>query len=457
MVKKGNSSKERLKAGFDSVLKYTKNPKATLTPEKALNLLKEISSLPDDSVKETICRNRFKLSLEEVEILALEEQKNNTIKSSHGRTFQPSTVKTTNGRPLERPTVGTCKIQPLVVGTSDGQPSDVPTTNIKNNSIPTVQIFDAYIDQKGIVLSHIQQKVLSCFLNMLEDEDSNKTIVLSRSVIANQLKLNKNGVKAAIKALVYKGCITSKPYRSRKIQGSVYTIQKNGLDFAQFFGSKIHHIDGRNVQPSTVGTSDGQQLVRPTSSSTIYLNNKTTTQQTVGTSDGQPQQIKFIEFISDLDFTDWPELKPETLVPYMEKGTEMIQYFLDAAKAVIDSKKGSENAIKDRHSFLFSCLKKGLIQPPEGFKTREERTAEEKIRFLEEKRKRLRVLKEKELKAAAELLYEQMTTEEVQDFEKEVLEQANAKMTGKMDPPKGFIESLKISILKEKAKEKGIV
>ena len=431
MVKKGNSSKERLEAGFDSVLKYTKSLKATLTPEKALNLLKEISSLPDDSVKETICRNRFKLSLEEVEILALEEQKNNTIKPNHGWTFQRSTVKTSNGRPLERPTVDTSKIQPLVVGTSDGQPLDVPTINIKNNLIPTVQIFDTYIDQKRIVLSHIQQKVLSCFLNMLEDEDSNKTIVLSRSVIANQLKLNKNGVKAAIKALVYKGCITSKPYRSRKIQGSVYTIQKNGLDFAQFFGSKIHHIDHWNVQLSTVGTSDGQQSGRPTSSSSIYLNNKTTTKQTVGTSNGQPQQIKFTEFISDLDFTDWLELKPETLVPYMEKGTEMIQFFLDAAKAVIDSKKGSENAIKDRHSFLFSCLKKGLIQPPEGFKTREERTAEEKIRFLEEKRKRLRVLKEKELKAAAELLYEQMTTEEVQDFEKEVLEQANAKMTGK--------------------------
>ncbi len=251
---------------------------------------------------------------------------------------------------------------------------------------------------------------------------------MSRSVIANQLKLNKNGVKAAVKALVYKGCITSKPYRSRKIQGSVYTIQKNGLDFAQFFGSKIHHINGRNVRPLTVGTSDGQ-----------------------------PQQIKFTEFISDLDFTDWLELKPETLVPYMEKGTEMIQYFLDAAKAVIDSKKGLENAIKDRHSFLFSCLKKGLIQPPKGFKTREERAAEEKIRFLEEKRKRQKALKEKELKAAADLLYEQMTTEDVQDFEKEVLEQANAKMTGKMDPPRGFIESLKISILKEKAKEKGIV
>jgi predicted transcriptional regulator with HTH domain len=311
--------------------------------------------------------------------------------------------------------------------TSDGVTSDGVTKVRRCDVTPS----DPKISLK---LSALQKKVLGYLDQIRNPDDPDKTIVISYSEIARALRVKPRGVRSAINGLGKKAVISSIVYKS---------ISKQGL---------IHRFLQKR--------SDGLTLVRPSdvrpSSSILYLNNTTTT--CVG-SDGlthvRPSD-PFSDFIEALDISDWPKLKPEKLSPFVEMGGEEIQFILDAAKAIIDEKKDTDKPIDNNHSFLFSCLKKGWVDPPKGFKSREEKIAEKKILYFEKKKKRLEALKEKRLKAASELVWEQMSSEEKAGFEKEIIKKAQNRASS-IKPPQPYIDGLRTQALTKKAEDMGLI
>lgn len=297
---------------------------------------------------------------------------------------------------------------------------------------------------------------------MQDPENPRKTVIVSFAEIAQALNIKKRSVRSATDGLAKKGVLKSTPCRTVTRQGAIY-----------YFFHQVDRLTSHCV------TSDGvtvyRQTVDPPTCSSNYINKNTTTCVTSDgvTSHPQPaetapanpkiqepagrggQQITLPEFIAALDFSEWPHLQPESLSSYLDKGIDQAQFILDAAKAVIDFKAQREKPIKDKHSFLFGCLKKGWVQPPEGFKSREERAIEERIKYLEEKRIRIEKLKQEELNALVDLAQANMSTDEIEKFEAEIHEEAKRKMPDGVDPPKGFLESLRIQKLKEKVRSEG--
>lgn len=282
----------------------------------------------------------------------------------------------------------------------------------------------------SLKLSALQKKVLGYLDQIRNPDDPDKTIVISYSEIARALRVKPRGVRSAINGLGKKAVISSSVYKSISKQGLIHRFLQKG--------------------------SDGLTHVRP-SSSILYLNNNTTT--TCVGSDGlthvRPSD-PFPDFIEALDISDWPKLKPEKLSPFVEMGGEEIQFILDAAKAIIDEKKDTDKPIDNNHSFLFSCLKKGWVDPPKGFNSREEKIAEKKILYFEKKKKILEALKEKRLKAASELVWEQMSSEEKAGFEKEIIKKAQNRASS-IKPPQPYIDGLRTQALTKKAEDMGLI
>ena len=265
-------------------------------------------------------------------------------------------------------------------------------------------------------------------------DDPDKTIVISYSEIARALRVKPRGVRSAINGLGKKAVISSSVYKSVSKQGLIHRFLQKGSD-------RLTRVRPSNVRPS---------------SSTLYLNNTTTTRIGSDRLTRVRPSDPFPNFIEALDFSDWSKLKPEKLSPFVEMGGEEIQFILDAARAIIDEKKDTDKPIDNDYAFLFSCLKKGWVDPPKGFKSREEKIAEKKKLYFEEKKKRLEALKEKQFKAAAELVYEQMSSEEKAGFEKEIMKKAQNQASS-IKPPQPYIDGLRTRALIKKAEDMGLI
>jgi transposase-like protein len=138
------------------------------------------------------------------------------------------------------------------------------------------------------------------------------------------------------------------------------------------------------------------------------------------------------------------DLNPHSLVPFLDQfdTTEEVQDFLDMANScVIASKQGRGKPIQNPHGGLFTQLRAGYINPPEGYRSRRILAQEFRNRQIEEELATLRQLKEREVQLRFELFQAQLSADDWNRLEQEA--------RAKVNPHLGLSTSRQLEVQKD--------
>jgi len=310
--------------------------------------------------------------------------------------LQPNTIK-----PQQKTTSNIGLIELKTIKTTSNNLTDVVLTNnrctLETTSLNRSKLHQIPIQKESLPTSKQQLVILNFLFEKQKETGLNCTPRLKRRHINKETGIKERVIALQISRLEAKGFIKRLDIKhGRGTSGIVYFVPKEICE--ELENIKLH----QNHEPNYINKPHHGNV----SSGSLLTNNKKT--------------MHFLDTLITKLGLDEYNLTANDILPILqsevfENDIESLKQSLEHITFYLNSEQ-SEGIIKPK-SFLISKLKKGYYGQPIGYETLEEIKLKQKIKDLEDKKKRIDELKEREL----ELEFELWLTEISQDKKKEIL------------------------------------